>query len=98
MIENIRDLADHYGCKPSIIGRLIYRATECGCTFDEHDNGVIIAGYAEGSDGECESFQFNYPFGIEEFETQLELCDEEGCEAWREANTQLTGSPGDGEW
>ncbi len=56
--------------------------------FNAFDGGVIIAGYAEGVDAECESFQFNYPFGSEEFDEQLRLCDEEGCELFYEYNEE----------
>lgn len=92
MIENIRGLADHYGCKPSQIGKLIYRATECGCTFNESEDSVSISGYAEGSDWEGELHTFTYPFDVKAFEAQLELCDEEGVEQWHEANDD------NGEW
>lgn len=91
IINNIRDLATHLGgCEPSQIGKWIFRSTECGCTFREFVEGelggVTISGYAEGADAECESYQFNYPFGSEEFDTQLELCDLEGIEMWYDWN------------
>lgn len=97
-INSLAELAKHYGIEPvafenfepggleSRIARAVYRNTTCGCTFHAFLGGVVISGYAEGADAECESFQFDYPFGIEEFEEQLELCDEEGCQMWDEWN------------
>ena len=101
MIRNLRDLARHLGVRSCSygnyeagglagrIGKAIFRATECGCVFDAPGSDcVTISGYAEGADAECESYQFNYPFGSEEFDSQLELCDEEGVELWNEWNSE----------
>lgn len=101
IINNLRDLAKHLGVEPvtsfenfgpdGLVGRMrkaIYRATECGCVLEapKGERYVIISGYAEGADAECESYQLSYPFSAEEFDQKLALCDLEGCQMWEEWN------------
>ncbi len=86
MIKNIRDLADTIGCSPRRIRKELFRATECGVTFDETDNGITIAGFAEGSQGECVAHKLDYPFEPFTFWDTVALADGEGNDAWHEAN------------
>ena len=94
-ITKLRDLAVHLGVDPVTtgehvqnlsdrIGRVIYKATQCGCTFYTEAGGdfVTISGYAEGADAEWEAFQFTYPFASDEFDAQLKLID-----MWNERRT-----------
>jgi hypothetical protein len=113
-ITNLRDLARHLGVEPVTsfenfgagglagrIGKVIFRSTECGCTFNAEpgEQCVTISGYAEGADAECESYQFNYPFSSMEFDEQLDLCDQEGIEMWNEWNPECDGQPDEAqEW
>jgi hypothetical protein len=94
MIRNIRDLAVYVGVEPVSfenfeegglarrIRNAVYRYTDCGCVFDSDEDGVVVAGYAEGADAECPDHRLNYPFTKAEWDTELECADLEGCEMW----------------
>jgi hypothetical protein len=98
MIRNIRELAAHIGIEPVSfenfedgglarrIERAVYRYTECGCCFDSDEDGVVVAGYAEGADAECQDYRLNYPFTEGEWDTALACADADGCEMWHEWN------------
>lgn len=68
------------------IARRMFKDTECGVVFAVTDNGVLLAGYAEGSDAELPSHKVDYPFTAETFWNAVESADREGCEEWDIAN------------
>jgi len=100
MIHNIKQLAEHVGVPACFQGeydkavaRLVYKYTDCGCTFDHDQNGIEVAGYAEGADAECPTHRLDYPFSGEAFWCTLELADEEGCEMWLRWNVDPVECP-----
>jgi hypothetical protein len=87
-INNIDELAEAIGViEPDRIARTIYKFTECGCVLDYAEDGVLVAGYAEGSHTELPSHPLLFPFTMSEFWTTVEDADSEGCEEWEKANT-----------
>lgn len=90
MIHNIKQLAAHIGVPDghedphAAVARLVYKFTECGCTFNADANGVEVAGYVEDSEIECPMHRLEYPFAAETFWLTLEDADAEGCAAWSE--------------
>ena len=93
MIRNIRELATELGVPSCFEGdyvkaveRYIFKYTECGCVFNSLDDGVTVAGYAEGADAECPDHYLKYPFEAGEFYDALAEADYEGVEMWREWN------------
>jgi hypothetical protein len=93
MIRNIKDLAVHAGVPSCFKGdfgraveRAVYKYTECGCCFDSDEDGVVVAGYAEGADADCQEYRLNYPFTEAEWDTALACADSDGCEMWHEWN------------
>jgi len=65
-----------------------FKYTECGCVFDADENGVYVAGYAEGSDAELPGHSLNWGFTVEEFNNALNDADAEGVEEWERANNE----------
>lgn len=89
IINNIFELAVAVGTpedRVSLIGRAVYKYTECGCVFNETATGVTVCGYAEGADAECVPIALDYPFTLEEWESALDQADEDGCDLWNEWN------------
>ena len=78
-------LADEDHAK-QIMEKYIFKYTECGCVFDADENGVYVAGYAEGSDAELFVHSLNWGFTIEEYNDALAQADAEGVEEWERAN------------
>ena len=68
------------------ISKIIFKCTDCGCVFHTDEEGVMVSGYAEGSDSECPPHYLPWGFTIDEFNNALTIADDEGCEAWYEAN------------
>ena len=69
-----------------LMEKSVFKYTKCGCVFDADENGVYVAGYAEGSDAELPGHSLNWGFTIDEFEAVLEQADAEGVEEWERAN------------
>ena len=69
-----------------VLEKNTFKYTECGCVFDADENGVYVAGYAEGSDAELPGHSLNWGFTIEEFNDALNDADAEGVEEWERAN------------
>ena len=69
-----------------LLEKSIFKHTQCGCVFDADENGVYVAGYAEGSDAELPGHSLNWGFTIDEFEAALKQADAEGVEEWERAN------------
>lgn len=70
------------------IGHRLFKDTECGIVFSSRGFvGVVVAGYAEGSDTCIDGHEVDYPFTAETFWSAVSIADEEGCEVWDEWNT-----------
>ncbi len=75
----------------SHIEKALFKGTDCGICFSRAQNepdGVIITGYAEGSDAELTSHTLDYPFTKEVFWDTVGRADDEGCEEWHMANPE----------
>lgn len=87
VIENDQQLADEVGEEtPDRVGRRLYKATECGIGFAFRKGGIILAGYCEGTDRECPSYEMNYPFEANDFWKTVEQADKDGCELWNQTH------------
>jgi len=64
----------------------VFKYTECGCVFDADENGVYVAGYAEGSDAELPGHSLDWGFTMDEYNDALDQADAEGVEEWELAN------------
>ena len=96
MINNIKELALYLGVPACFQGeygkaveRVIFKHTDCGCVFDHDQDGIEVAGYAEGADAECPTHRLDYPFDEYDFEATLEQADDEGCVLWHEWNDDV---------
>ena len=69
-----------------LMEKMVFNYTKCGCIFDADDEGVMIAGYAEGSDAFLPLHDLNWGFTMDEFNAALEQADAEGVEEWERAN------------
>ena len=69
-----------------LLRKWVFKGTECGCIFDSDEKGIMVGGYAEGSDAELPMHNLDWGFTIKEFTEVLEFADEEGVTAWHEAN------------
>ena len=89
MINSIKELSDYLGSAHSTeksVGRRLFKDTECGIVFGLTDTGVVVYGYAEGSDAECQGHYLNWPFPSSHFDELVKLADLEGCNLWDEWN------------
>jgi hypothetical protein len=71
-----------------LLRKWVFKGTECGCIFDSDEKGIMVGGYAEGSDAELPMRGLDWGFTIEEFNEALDDADKEGCIAWHEAHEQ----------
>ena len=71
-----------------LMEKSVFKYTECGCIFDANENGVRVGGYAEGSDAELPMHSLNWGFTMEEYNAALDKADDQGVEAWHEANDE----------
>lgn len=69
-----------------LIAKQLYKNTSCGISFIPDDNGVRVAGYCEGWDGECSPHRLQYPFTMNEFWEAVEAADKDGCDAWDDSH------------
>lgn len=86
IIRNLNDLARYLEVPEDRIPKAVFKYTECGCTFSHDDDGVTVAGYAEGADAECPPHRLEYPFESADFYAELAIADIEGVEMWNEWN------------
>ena len=86
MGDHIEDSKVSETFSQQLLRKWVFRGTECGCIFDSDEKGIMVGGYAEGSDGELPMHDLDWGFTIEEFTEVLEAADKEGCIAWHEAN------------
>jgi len=71
-----------------LMEKIVFKYTDCGCVFGTNDNGVYVAGYAEGSDAELPTHYLKWGFTIEEYNAALDQADAEGVEEWHLANDE----------
>ena len=69
-----------------LLEKYIFKGTECGCVFGSDEKGIMVGGYAEGSDAELPMHDLEWGFTIKEFNEALDYADKEGCIAWHEAH------------
>ena len=88
MGDHIEDSKVSETFSQQLLRKWVFKGTECGCVFDSDEKGVIVGGYAEGSDAELPMHNLDWGFTIEEFTEALDDADREGCFAWHEANDE----------
>ena len=66
----------------------VFKYTNCGCVFDADENGVYVAGYAEGSEAELPMRCLEWGFTMDEYNAALTQADAEGVEEWNIANEE----------
>ena len=72
----------------SLLKKVVFKGTECGCIFDSDEKGIMVGGYAEGSDAELPTYDLEWGFTINAFKEALDYADADGVEAWHEANDE----------
>ena len=86
MGDHIEDSKVSETFSQQLLRKWVFRGTECGCIFDSDEKGIMVGGYAEGSDGELPMHDLDWGFTIEEWSSALDAADKEGVIAWHEAN------------
>jgi len=76
----------------SLLKKVVFKGTECGCIFDSDEKGIMVGGYAEGSDAELPTYDLEWGFTINAFKEALDYADADGVEAWHEANDEDLGN------
>ena len=71
-----------------LMEKMVFKYTNCGCSFGADENGVRVSGYAEGSDAELPTHSLNWGFTMDEYNAALTQADEEGSEEWDRANEE----------
>jgi hypothetical protein len=72
----------------ALLRKWVFKGTECGCVFESDEKGIMVSGYAEGSDAELPMHDLEWGFTIEEFNEALDDADKEGVEEWHLANDE----------
>jgi hypothetical protein len=96
-IRNLKQLHAHVGSMSSDstfeelakgIAHRLYKDTSCGIGFHAPKGGksVIVSGYCEGTDAECQSRELVFPFTPEEFDAEVEAADQDGIDLWNETH------------
>ena len=84
-INNLKELSEEVCAADdtaSSIAKRLYKDTNCGIGFHSDPKYVLVSGYCEGIDQECESYQIEYPFRADEFWEFVKQADKDGCELW----------------
>lgn len=92
--HTLEDLANHLGAShptAESIARRLYKDTRCGIGFEANEEGVSVAGYAEGVDAECPDHNLAWPFELSEFDRAVAIADDEGCEMFDDAAAREGG-------
>ena len=88
MIKSIGDLAEMLGIDRHDIGsdnyikKELFKSTTCGICFDHDHRGIILSGYCEGTDLECQTHRLDYPYTEDEFWATVTEADTDGMEIW----------------
>jgi len=69
-----------------LLEKYIFKYTRCGCSFTHDEKGIRVAGYAEGSNADLDSYPLHWGFTIDEFNAILDIADQEGCDEWELCN------------
>ena len=69
-----------------LLRKWVFKGTESGCVFDSDEKGIMVGGYAEGSEAELPRYDLDWGFTINAFKEALDYADADGVEAWNEAN------------
>lgn len=85
IINNIHDLAAHFGTTVEHLERAIYKGTDCGAWINWTCSRVTIGSIVEGSDVEF-SKSFEFPFDSSAVDSWLEELEALTTIAWNEAN------------
>ena len=88
MGDHIEDSKVSETFSQQLLRKWVFRGTECGCIFDSDEKGIMVGGYAEGSDAELPMRGLDWGFTIEEFTEALDDADREGVEEWHLANDE----------
>ena len=68
------------------IARRLYKSTSCGISFWTDGGRVIVTGYCEGTDRECQGHAITYPFREADFWAACDEADADGCAVWNETH------------
>ena len=90
MGDHIEDSKVSETFSQQLLRKWVFKGTECGCIFDSDEKGIMVGGYAEGSDAELPTYDLKWGFTINAFKEALDYADADGVEAWNEAE--------DGSW
>lgn len=85
------NVAENFDDAVSMIAKLIFKATTCGCVFSANETSVAIAPYVEGFNGDFQGTEFEFPFFMSDFYDELEVLDEIGVKTWECVNTHPDG-------
>jgi len=80
--------ADSEDQAKALAEKWVFKDTECGCVFTSYEDGIVVAGYAEGSDGDCIPYHLHWGFTIKEFNDALDQADADGVEMWNLCNDE----------
>lgn len=84
-INNIKDLASHFGTTPEHLEHALYKGTDCGAWINWTCSKVNIGSIVEGSDAEF-SRSFSFPFDSRDVDLWLDELEGLTTAAWNEAN------------
>ena len=85
MINNIKELAQEVCASDDTargVARRLYKDTNCGIGFYSESGSIVLSGYCEGTDMDCESHVLEYPFAPDEFWKLVNQADQDGCDMW----------------
>jgi len=88
MGDHIEDSKVSETFSQQLLRKWVFKGTECGCIFDSDEKGIVVGGYAEGSDAELPMYDLKWGFTINAFKEALDYADADGVEAWHEANDE----------
>lgn len=63
-----------------------FKSTDCGVSFQAGGGYVLVNGYCEGTDAECQSIRLSYPFTTTEFWNACEKAEEDGYALWNQTH------------
>lgn len=70
------------------ISHVLFKHTDCGICFHSvsEDGPIIVAGYCEGVDIDCPSYELNYPFSSDDFWKAVDNADNDGVGLWNDTH------------
>ena len=72
-----------------LMEKSVFKGTACGCVFDADEKGVLVCGYAEGSDAELPTHYLKWGFTMDEYNAALAQADAEGTDEWHLAYNDM---------